>query len=121
MDQQFVKFTFSKITTELNAKGIEKKNCNNMPKWKEITRDNYTKYIKPQHTAHAIITGEISNISGFDFDNKNSYNTRSGGEQNSIRVPSLKRSDRVWRNFYNLFPFLKDRTSYRGCKLKKLR
>ena len=75
MDQQFVKFTFSKITTELNAKGIEKKNCNNMPKWKEITRDNYTKYIKPQHTAHAIITGEISNISGFDFDNKNSYNS----------------------------------------------
>lgn len=54
-------------------------------------------------------------------DNKNSYNTRSGGEQNSIRVPSLKRSDRVWRNFYNLFPFLKDKISYRGCKLKKLR
>jgi hypothetical protein len=54
-------------------------------------------------------------------DNKNSYNARSGGEQNSIRVPSLKRSDRVWRNFYNLFPALKGRTSYRGCKLKKLK
>lgn len=53
-------------------------------------------------------------------DNKNSYNTRNGGEQNSIRVPSLKRSDKVWRNFYNLFPSLKGRTTYRGCKLKKV-
>lgn len=53
-------------------------------------------------------------------DNKNSYNTRSGGEQNSIRVPSLKRSNKVWRNFYNLFPSLKGLTTYRGCKLKKV-
>ena len=53
-------------------------------------------------------------------DNKNSYNARSGGEQNSIRVPSLKRSDKVWRNFYNLFPSLKGLKTYRGCKLKKI-
>ena len=53
-------------------------------------------------------------------DNKNSYNTRSGGEQNSIRVPSLKRSNKVWRNFYNLFPHLKGQKTFRGCKLKKV-
>lgn len=73
MELNFVKFTFPKITTEINAKGVEKKKVNNLPKWKEITRENYNKYIKPQHTGHAIITGEISNISAFDFDNKIIY------------------------------------------------
>jgi hypothetical protein len=53
-------------------------------------------------------------------DNKAAYNARSGGESNSIRVPSLKRSDKVWRNFYNLFPNLKGLKTYRGCKLKKV-
>ena len=39
-------------------------------------------------------------------DNQKAYNTKSGysGYQTSIRVPSLKRSDKVWKNFYNLFP-----------------
>lgn len=55
-------------------------------------------------------------------DNKNVYNVRGGdGVYTSIRVPSLKRSDRVWRKFYNLFPSLKGETSYRGYKLKKLK
>lgn len=75
MNQEFVKFTFSKITTALNAKGEEKKKMSNPPQWKEITRENYKKYIKPQHTAQAILTGEINNISAFDFDNKNTYNS----------------------------------------------
>ena len=73
MELNFVKFTFPKITTEINAKGVEKKKVNNLPKWKEITRENYNKYIKPQHTGHAIITGKISNISAFDFDKKIIY------------------------------------------------
>lgn len=53
-------------------------------------------------------------------DNKAAYNAKSGGECNSIRVPSLKRSDKVWRNFYSLFPSLKGLKTYRGCKLKKI-
>ena len=54
-------------------------------------------------------------------DNQKAYNTKSGyGNRNSIRVPSLKRSDKVWRNFYNLFPQLKGQKTYRGCKLKKV-
>lgn len=56
-------------------------------------------------------------------DNKATHNTRSGDGgygQVSIRVPSLKRSDKVWRNFYNLFPHLKGQKTFRGCKLKKV-
>lgn len=53
-------------------------------------------------------------------DNQVTYNYGSGGGSNSIRVPSLKRSDRVWRNFYRLFPSLKGRKTYNGCKLKKI-
>lgn len=54
-------------------------------------------------------------------DNKAAYNARRGGYSNAVRVPSLKRSDKVWRNFYNLFPSLKGQTTYRGCKLKKIK
>lgn len=57
-------------------------------------------------------------------DNKEAYNTKSGwggGYQASIRVPSLKRSDKVWRNFYTLFPHIKGLKTYRGCKLKMLK
>ena len=53
-------------------------------------------------------------------DNKAAYNVKGGGESNAIRVPSLKRSDKVWRNFYNLYPSLKGLKTYRGCKLKKV-
>ena len=69
----FVRFTFSKIYTEINAKGIEKKKASNLPKWKEINRDNFRDYIKPKHTAHAVITGEMSNITVIDFDTKEVY------------------------------------------------
>lgn len=56
-------------------------------------------------------------------DNQKAYNTKSGygGNQNSIRVPSLKRSDKVWRNFYNLFPHIKGEKTFRGCKLKQIK
>jgi hypothetical protein len=55
-------------------------------------------------------------------DNQGAYNTRSGGgNSNAIRVPSLKRNDRVWRNFYVLFPSLLGKETYRGLKLKKIK
>jgi hypothetical protein len=56
-------------------------------------------------------------------DNQKAYNTKSGDGgygQNSIRVPSLKRSYKVWRNFYNLFPHIKGEKTFRGCKLKQI-
>lgn len=54
-------------------------------------------------------------------DNGLAYNTKSGeSTSSSIRVPSLKRSDKVWRSFYNLFPHIRGLKTYRGCKLKQL-
>lgn len=43
-------------------------------------------------------------------DNKDYYNT-SGAPCSSgykVRVPSLKRSKKIWNNFYRLFPYIKD-------------
>lgn len=57
---------------------------------------------------------------GIYRDNKDDYNYGSGGDTHSIRVPSLKRSDKVWKNFYKLFPFLKGLKTYKGLKLKKI-
>lgn len=52
-------------------------------------------------------------------DNKGVYNVGSGYGRNSIRVPSLKRNNKVWKNFYELFPTLEGLTHYMGIKLKK--
>ena len=49
-----------------------------------------------------------------------------GGEYPRIRVPSLKRSKKCWRNFYSLFPFIYEeakrsgRWVFKGLKLKPL-
>jgi hypothetical protein len=53
-------------------------------------------------------------------DNNGNYVGDGGGNENKIRVPSLKRSNRTWSNFYRLFPSLKGKDSYRGLKLKKI-
>lgn len=37
-------------------------------------------------------------------DNKKTYIGGGGGNRNSIRYPSLKRSKTTWRRFYELFP-----------------
>lgn len=49
------------------------------------------------------------------------YNTGGHtGHITSIRVPSLKRSNSVWKRFYELFPEAKGLKTFRGCKLKKI-
>ena len=49
------------------------------------------------------------------------YNTSGGGSnKNTIRVPSLKRSKKTWKRFYELFPTLKGKKTYKGIKLKKI-
>ena len=56
-------------------------------------------------------------------DNQETYNNGSGNLgslQSSIRVPSLKRSKKVWERFYNLFPWLKGEEKCNGGKLKKI-
>ena len=48
------------------------------------------------------------------------YNSGGGGSnRNTIRIPSLKRSNATWKRFYELFPNLKGMKMYRGIKLKK--
>lgn len=56
----------------------------------------------------------------FRDNKKGAFNPKSGGEQYSIRVPSLRRNKSVWVNFYRLYPDLEGKTTYRGCKLKKI-
>jgi len=70
----FVHFTFKGIATELNKDKIEKKIPIGMPVWKQINADNFTQYIDTKHKGHAIITGKMSGITVFDFDNQESYN-----------------------------------------------
>jgi len=49
------------------------------------------------------------------------YNDSNGdSNKNTIRIPSLKRSNATWKRFYELFPFLKGEKTYRGIKLKKI-
>lgn len=49
------------------------------------------------------------------------YNSGNGGSnRNTIRIPSLKRSNATWKRFYELFPKLKGMKMYRGIKLKKI-
>ena len=45
-------------------------------------------------------------------DNKDYYNLSGGGGSGSgykIRIPSLKRNEKVWKNFWKLFPYLQER------------
>ena len=54
------------------------------------------------------------------------YNSGSGhsGNRNEVRIPSMKRSNSVWKRFYELFPSFKERynelNNRNGIKLKKV-
>lgn len=42
-------------------------------------------------------------------DNRNTYNGGGHGDymcRNDIRVPALNRSNKIWKNFYKLFPYI---------------
>ena len=65
----FVMFSFPGLTTALNSQGIEKKTPIKMVAWKNLTE---SKIIK-SHKGVAVLTGKKSNITVFDFDNKESY------------------------------------------------
>ena len=52
------------------------------------------------------------------------YNSKNGGSGQRVRIPSLKRSKTVWKNFYDLFPWYEeashDAEQRRIYKLKKI-
>ena len=71
----FVRFTIPKITTYLNADGIEKNKPIGMPsKWTEIINEtNYKIYINNTHKVMCLLTGKINDLTIIDFDNKDVY------------------------------------------------
>ena len=85
INDNFVCFTFSGISTFLNSKGEEKKKPMGMPKHAEINKDNFLQYCNNSHKAAAIITGKMSNITVIDFDDKDCY------ENMATKYPDLKK------------------------------
>ena len=85
IDDNFVCFTFSGISTFVNSKGEEKKKPMGMPKHAEINKDNFLEYCNFNHKAAAIITGKMSNITVIDFDDKDCYETM------AAKYPDLKK------------------------------
>lgn len=85
IDNDFVCFTFSGISTFTNSKGEEKKKPMGMPKHAEINKDNFLEYCNSSHKAAAIITGKMSNITVIDFDDKDCY------ENMATKYPDLKK------------------------------
>jgi len=71
----FVRFTIPKITTYINADGIEKKKPIGMPpKWTEnINEMTYKDYINNTHKVMCLLTGKINDLTIIDFDNKEVY------------------------------------------------
>lgn len=81
----FVCFTFSGISTFTNSKGEEKKKPMGLPKHADINADNFKDYCNDSHKAAAIITGKMSNITVIDFDDKECYETM------ATKYPDLKK------------------------------
>jgi hypothetical protein len=75
-DNCFVYFK-GRVWSEYNGDKIEKKI--QTPKWKEITRENYMNYqsnlsvTAKKNNAFCVITGKMSGITVFDFDDKEKY------------------------------------------------
>jgi hypothetical protein len=72
-DQGIYTFTFEGLTAEINDKGKVVKKQHGFPNWKSINKNNFTEYLYYHHRGLAVMTGKISNITGFDFDNKDEY------------------------------------------------
>lgn len=85
INDNFVYFTFSGISTFINSKGEEKKKPMGMPKHAEINKENFLEYCNASHKAAAIITGKMSNITVIDFDDKDCY------ENMATKYPDLKK------------------------------
>ena len=72
----------------------------------ELARDNRNEYRKtPQKEGR---------------DNKGIHVGSGGGKHNRIRYPSKKRSKRVWKDFYNLFPYYAEKDGWDGTKSTRI-
>ena len=82
---KYVFFTFPRIATFLNKENIEKKKPIGLPNWKTINIKNYREFHDNGHTGFAIITGKMSGITVFDFDQIAEY------EKLATKYPELKK------------------------------
>jgi hypothetical protein len=68
-------FTFGGIIADkLKKDGTPEKRCFDMPNWRDINTDNFNQFCLKHHKGLAVLTGKISNITAFDFDDKAEYN-----------------------------------------------
>lgn len=126
---------YEKIVTKTTLVGEDlRKYCRDWMLW-EVKFDNHCNLI-PLNKALEMIEEErrrtigrwlYSKWNGYQkrIVNKDNqkfvYNDGNGdSNKNKIRIPSLKRSNATWKRFYELFPFLKGKKTYRGIKLKKI-
>ena len=71
LNDGIVSFAFQKIDTYVNGKGEVKKKPIGMPNWRDITKENCKNY--KNGSAFAVVTGQASNLTIFDFDSKEDY------------------------------------------------
>ena len=102
--EPLVFFSFEGIDTDVKN-GIEKKKYHGIPKWSDITKENYKEYIaKTGHSGIAVICGQISNLTVFDIDSKDYY------DKLVLDHPDIKEHTTVQtRNGYHIW-FLYDAT-----------
>ena len=74
VNRNLVIFTFVGIKTKFNKQGIEKKEIIKMPLWQDTDKNNCLERCYKTHSGLAVITGEISGVTCFDFDDKDVYN-----------------------------------------------
>ena len=94
----YVFFTFTGITTEINAKGEEKKKPMGMPNWRTITKDNFKENCLQNQHGLCIICGSMSNITVVDYDLPESY------DRMVAEYPDLKKHKTIkTRNGYHIY------------------
>ena len=71
----FVTFTFPKITTQITKDGIEKKIFKGIGSWANVTKENMANYNNISHKVTNVITGHMSDITVLDVDSQTSYDT----------------------------------------------
>ena len=103
-NKNIVCFTLEGIVSKQDKKGIWKKSLLGMPNWKQIDKNNCEHFQHTFHRAIAIITGEISNITGIDFDV--SKETGHCAYEDVVKeFPELKKykTIRTWSGGYHIY------------------
>jgi hypothetical protein len=63
---------------------------------------------------------DLPKTMGVRRDNKGVYVGGGGSNRNKVRYPSKKRSKRVWKTFYKMFPYYAERDGWDGTKSSRV-